>query len=146
VAIGFDDPLLRGLADAGLVRLQTVDGGQPVDSSEVLVAVATGAASSLAEPGAASNALVRAASAAGLASVLAEVTVAPADGEQERRGELVAASREQGPVRYSTVDDLELIAGRVATVLALADAREGVLGRYGYGPDVDGVLPAWQGP
>ena len=46
---------------------------------------------------------------------------------------------------FSTVDDLEMVAGRVATVLALAQIREGVVGRYGYGDGVDGVLPPWQG-
>ncbi len=58
----------------------------------------------------------------------------------------MAVALEDGAVAFSTVHDLELIAGRVATVLALSDVRDGTVGRYGYGPDVDAVLPAWQGP
>ena len=41
----------------------------------------------------------------------------------------------------STVDDLDLVQGRVATTLALADLRTGVRGHYGYGDDADSAMP-----
>jgi hypothetical protein len=41
----------------------------------------------------------------------------------------------------ATVDDLELVQGRLAAILALADATQGVVGHYGYGPGVDGAAP-----
>src|SRR5829696_4204925 len=41
----------------------------------------------------------------------------------------------------STVDDLDLVQGRVAATLALADLRNGVRGHYGYGSDADRPLP-----
>lgn len=142
----FDDPLLRSLADAGLVRLQNVDGEVGEDASELLVLAATGRSSTLAEPGAASIELVRRASERELPSVLAETGFAPGEDEPVERGTIVATALESGPVGFSTVDDLDLVAGRVAGVLALAEGRDGRVGRYGYGPDVDGVLPPWQGP
>jgi hypothetical protein len=142
----FDAAPLADLADAGLVRLQTIDADQPAEGGELLVVAVTGTASTLATPGAAAIELVRQSSEAGVPSVLAEVTAPARDGEQAERGTLIAGAFDDGSVQFSTVDDLELIAGRVATVLALADLREGTVGRFGYGPDVDGVLPAWQGP
>lgn len=142
----FDRAPLSELAQAGLVRLQRTDGETDAPGGELLLVAATGAASSLADPGAATTELVRRSSAAGVASVLAEVTVLPEDGSEPERGRLVTESLETGPATFSTVDDLELIAGRVAVVLALAELREGNVGRYGFGPDVDGVLPPWPGP
>ena len=50
-----------------------------------------------------------------------------------------ADSRLDGAV--ATIDDLELVQGRLAAVLALADVVDGVVGHYGYGPDVDGAAP-----
>lgn len=146
VALRFDAAPLSELADAGLVRLQGIDADQLAEGGELLFVAATGTDSTLAEPGEAAIELVRVASEAGVPAVLAEVTAAPAEGETAQRGTLIAGAFESGPVGFSTVDDLELIAGRVATVLALDVLRDGTVGRFGYGPDVDGILPAWQGP
>jgi hypothetical protein len=41
----------------------------------------------------------------------------------------------------STVDDIELFAGRVATVLALQQAADDVVGHYGLGEGADQVVP-----
>jgi hypothetical protein len=142
----FDRAPLSELAQAGLVRLQRTDGETESPGGELLLVAATGAASSLADPGAATTELVRRAAAAGVSSVLAEVAVLPEDGSEPERGRLVTEALETGPATFSTVDDLELIAGRVAVVLALAELRDGNVGRYGFGPDVDGVLPPWPGP
>ncbi len=142
----FEASPLAELASAGLVRLQEIDSeADPAGGALVLVAV-TGLDSDLRSPGTAAAELVRSSADAGVAAVLAEITVDPSAGEREQRGTLTAAAWDQGGAQFSTVDDLELIAGRVASVLALAQLREGVSGRYGYGPDVDGVLPAWRGP
>lgn len=142
----FDSAELRALVDAGLIRLQNVDGDVGEDAGELVVVAATGPGSTLARPGAASIDLVRSAAERELPSVLAEVPATPDEDEQVERGTIIAAALESGPVGFSTVDDLDLIAGRVATALALAEGRDGRVGRYGYGPDVDGVLPPWQGP
>lgn len=142
----FEASPLAELASAGLVRLQTIDTETDPAGGTPLLVAATGLDSDLRSPGTATAELVRASARAGIASVLAEITVEPSAGEREQRGTLVAAARDQGGVQFSTVDDLEMIAGRVASVLALAQVRDGVIGRYGYGPDVDGVLPAWRGP
>jgi hypothetical protein len=142
----FDEGALAELADAGLVRLQEVDGDQGVPGERAVVAAVTGTASTLREPGLAAAELARLASGADVASVLAEVTETPEGVATERRGTLSTQAFQSGSVRFATVDHLELLAGRVATVLALAELADGAPGRYGYGDDVDGVMPRWQEP
>lgn len=41
----------------------------------------------------------------------------------------------------STVDDLELVEGRVTAILALSDLGRGIVGQYGYGAGADQSLP-----
>src|SRR5690606_18279130 len=82
---------------------------------------------------------------AGRATTLAEVFLTPPSDPAER-GELISGLLPDGPLVFSTVDDMERVSGRVATVLALADARDEVFGRYGYGSGADAVLPPWQTP
>jgi len=142
----FDATPLADLEDAGLIRLQVIDGGDLSAGGELLLVAATGAGSAMAEPGVLAIELVRFAGDAGVPSVLAAAAAEVDPGEQSDRGAVVAAAVEQGTVRFSTVDDLEIIPGRVATVLALADARQGLFGRFGLADGVDGVLPAWKGP
>jgi hypothetical protein len=45
----------------------------------------------------------------------------------------------------STVDDVSTAAGRVVTVLALAEQTQGRTGRYGTGSNAQAVVPAIQG-
>jgi hypothetical protein len=45
----------------------------------------------------------------------------------------------------STVDDVSTAAGRVVTVLALAEQTQGHAGRYGTGSNAQAVVPAIQG-
>jgi hypothetical protein len=144
----FDASTLRDLADAGLVRLQQVDGGAEGDATTLNLVAVTGTSSTLSTPGDRAIELVRTAADRGIPSVLAEVPPQVDDGEQIERGTIIARGLETSPVRFSTVDDLDLVAGRVATALALDDLTRStpVIGRYGYGPDVDGILPPWQGP
>ena len=46
----------------------------------------------------------------------------------------------------STVDDVDLVQGQVAVVLAVAESGEAKVGHYGYGNGADQALPAWSGP
>jgi len=46
-------------------------------------------------------------------------------------------------IRISSVDNFELIEGRVSAVLAAADLARGVNGRYGYGDGAVAVSPEW---
>lgn len=129
------------------MRLQTVEGDGEAAGGPPMLVAATGTASTLEDPGDAAISLVVAASAAGVPSVLAEVQQTSDEApDPELRGTIVATALDAGPAQFSTVDDLDLIAGRVASVLALSDLRTGSVGRFGYGPDVDGILPRWQGP
>lgn len=139
-------PPLSGAIEAGLVRFQRIDGESGTQGGEPLVVAVTGTASALSDPGALTAELAGRSSAAGVRTVLAEVGEPPEEGAPVERGLLVAEALAEGPVEFSTVDNMELIAGRVAVVLALADLTEGAVGRFGYGPDVDDVLPPWPGP
>lgn len=78
------------------------------------------------------------------AGVPAVVTEAWTEHEEgPARGTVAGLVRDHDDLadRVSTVDDLDLVQGRVATTLALADLRNGVRGHYGYGSDADRPLP-----
>ena len=141
----FADPLLVNAEQAGLLRLQRIDGGEDAPGGELVVAAVTGTTSSLDTPGEAAIEVAEQAALAGRAATLAEVFVAP-PADPDDRGELLSGLLHDGPLTFSTVDDLERIPGRVATVLAIAQARDDVFGRFGYGSEADAVLPTWQEP
>jgi len=142
----FASPLLTSLEDAGLVRLVRLDGDDGAGGAALQAVAVTGTESTLAPPGSAAVAVAEEAAANGLPAVLAEQFVKSSRKGAPARGDLVGAARDDSTARFSTVDDLDLVAGRVAAVLALADLRNGVVGQYGYGPDAEGVLPRWLGP
>ena len=50
-------------------------------------------------------------------------------------------SDDQLAAAVSTVDDVDLVQGRVASALALGDLAQGVVGSYGYGVGAKSVLP-----
>ena len=140
----FASGVLGRLQEAGFVRVVPLGDNetQTLGSQPALVAV-TGTASRLEVPGTAAVGAAETAGRLGIPAVLGEVydqRVA-----KDPRGQLSTRAAELLDVPFSTVDDLEMVAGRVATVLALAQIRDGVVGRYGYGDGVDGVLPPWQG-
>jgi hypothetical protein len=146
----FDQGPLAELAEAGLVRLQFIDGGAAnVAATELLVTTMSGADSTLADPGLHSGEVATASASAGVPTVLAAAIAQKetADGAVDvDRTDLLPVAELDDDTWISTVDDLEWVAGRVATALALADLREGRSGRYGLGSGVDGLLPPWQGP
>jgi hypothetical protein len=80
--------------------------------------------------------------------VLSETPVVPDDDPKtdDEVDPLVAQIRADGTLgdRISTVDDLDRVSGRIATVLALDDAVPAapVIGHYGLRPDADRLLPA----
>jgi len=61
------------------------------------------------------------------------------------QGDLVALVRDDAvrAAAISTVDDLASPSGRLAAVLAEADAGRGVVGHYGVGDGAQGPLPEW---
>ena len=68
----------------------------------------------------------------------------PTAGQPPLRASFVGPLR-QGPAttgRLSTVDDLEDVRGRVASVMALMDLGRGQVGHYGLGPGAASQLPA----
>jgi hypothetical protein len=78
---------------------------------------------------------------AGVPAVVAEAWREHEDGPA--RGTVASLVRNEDDLAdvVSTVDDLDLVQGRVATTMALADLRSGVRGHYGYGADADRPLP-----
>jgi hypothetical protein len=67
----------------------------------------------------------------------------PPGDEEPSRTSFVGAVRSDEDLRagLSSVDDIELFIGRVAAVLALEQAAEGVVGHYGLGEGADQVAP-----
>ena len=143
-----NNAVLKQLQEAGFVKLLNVDGTDGAGGQRLSLFVVTGTNSSLGKPGSAAGELVEAASALKIPTVLAELFV-PAPPEQEnpaQRGDILRSAVAGREVTISTVNDLDLVAGRVAAVLAAADLQKGTSGNFGYGPGVDGVLPQWLGP
>jgi hypothetical protein len=62
-----------------------------------------------------------------------------------KRGAALAPIRESDALKQavSTVDDVDLVEGRVASVLALADLNRNVVGQYGYGTGATKSAPEW---
>src|SRR5205085_12539200 len=62
-----------------------------------------------------------------------------------KRGAMLAPIRGKDSLKQavSTVDDLDLVEGRVASVLALADMNRNVVGQYGYGTGAAKSAPEW---
>lgn len=139
----FELPLLQALEDEGFLRLAPLDGPDLSEGGELLLVSVASASSELEDPGSAAAGLAGVAASADVPTVLAES--ATADGVATR-GTITREAIGSALGRFSTVDHLDLLQGRVATVLALADGRSDIIGSYGYGEDVDGVLPRWQGP
>ena len=110
----------------GDVRVLVIDGtnGQ-VNGNEVLAPL--------------SNALV----ANRLRLVVGEV-FAEKDGGP-KRGAMLAPIRDSDGLKQtvSTVDDVDLVEGRVTSVLALADLNRNVIGQYGYGTGAVKSAPEW---
>ena len=143
-----NNAVLKQLQEAGFVKLLNVDGTDGAGGQRLSLFVVTGTNSSLVKPGSAAGELVEAASALKIPTVLAELFV-PAPPEQEnpaQRGDILRSAVAGRELTISTVNDLDLVAGRVAAVLAAADLQKGTSGNFGYGPGVDGVLPQWLGP
>ena len=76
-------------------------------------------------------------------TVAGEVFVASDAADAPERGAAVAPVRTNDGLSalVTTVDDLDLVAGRVATVIALQDLERGVVGHYGYGDGATSSLP-----
>ncbi|MFM7060203.1 MAG: copper transporter [Actinomycetes bacterium] len=100
-------------------------------------------------------AAVQAARTANRAAALAEAGVETTAAEDHRdadgvpaRGSVLANVRDDEALRdrLSTVDDLDLVDGRIATVLATADLGRDVTGRYGFGAGAEAPMPAWWVP
>lgn len=142
----FADPVFAALADIDFVRVERVDGDDPGSGGNLAVVFVTGQDSDFETPGDLFGELGQLSVDSGAPTVLAEVYRAPRSDEKYERGSTLIPWREGDPTSLSTVDDLDLTAGRVATILALADLRRGVSGHYGYGPGADRVLPEWLGP
>jgi hypothetical protein len=149
----FEADPLRLLEDSGWIRLQEIEVADPVPSRPapvgpppLAVVLVTGPEAEPETPSVVE--LARHQAAAGVATVVAEVWVEP-DGESTaQRGEALRPLRDDAELsaRVSTVDDLDLIQGQVATALAIRDLGSGIAGHYGYGPSAELVLPPWLGP
>lgn len=140
-------PVFDALSDAGFVELAAVGdvAADPTaiaaDGVRVVIVDGPGGALDGSEWG---EFLVGGLTAAARPTVLAQI----ADPDDEAEGaERVAFVRddENLAAAVSTVDDLELLEGRVATALALEALGEGRVGHYGFGPGAETAVPVFVG-
>jgi hypothetical protein len=140
--------LLAALADAGFISFEPVgtqgDNFSPAsftggDVKVLLVDGTNGQVSGNEVLAPLSNALV----ANRLRLVVGDVFAQKDKGP--KRGAMLAPIRESDALKQavSTVDDVDLVEGRVASVLALADLNRNVVGQYGYGTGATKSAPEW---
>jgi hypothetical protein len=130
--------VIAGLGDGGFVRV----GPQPQPAQ--LAVVLTGGASRGDGSGDRAGILARFATQLDRSGAGAVLAGRPGSGEGNGPIGVVRADTAATSV-LSTVDDVSTSAGRVVTVLALAEQAEGRAGRYGTGGNAQAVIPAIQG-
>jgi Copper transport outer membrane protein, MctB len=141
--------VLTALTSAGFVSIEAMGASGTTDLSTfpqagARVVLVSGQASDV--PPQVFLSLAKELSALAVPTVAAEV-YQPTNG-QPSRGTVVKPIRNDSALHdsVSTVDDLDIVPGQVAVVLALAELGEGKVGHYGYGSGADQALPAWSGP
>lgn len=140
-AVLTESALVRALVDADLVSLDRPgdSAGWPSDAS-VRALLVTGSASELTTATALAEALV----AAEVPTLAAEV-YAPRDGGPDRGATLSGILGDDALAdAVTTVDDLELVEGRVSAVIGLQELADGKVGHYGYGGGATRSLPEWK--
>ncbi len=137
--------LLDSFAEQSILKLQLVDGDNPTGGGALNIVAITGADSEIQEPGSAVAALASAGGSREIPSILAEQR-GKDDKTAGDRGEIISDQiDDRTRSLISTVDAVDVVAGRVATVLALQQFEDGKTGSYGFGKGVDSVLPKWPG-
>lgn len=142
--------VLDALTSAGFVSIEAVGASGTTDLSTfpspgVRAVVVSGEASDVAASPLVTT-MVREFAVLPVLTIASEIYRA-SDG-QPARGAVVAAIRDDHALTksVSTVDDVDLVQGQVAVVLAVAESGEAKFGHYGYGSGADQALPAWSGP
>jgi Copper transport outer membrane protein, MctB len=144
-----EPPLAARLRDSGFLEYQMPDGvdGDVVrlPSSGVRVVVVDGPGAALPASDLVQPVLAALATDAPVPVVAVQPSTSGDPATDEAWAPLVAAVRDDDTLsdRVSTVDDLEQVAGGVATILALADAQPGEpkVGHYGIGDGASRLLP-----
>ncbi|MEZ5169715.1 MAG: copper transporter [Acidimicrobiia bacterium] len=148
VGAGGDAPAFDALADAGFVEFAPVGDVAPdpaaITAEGARVVLIDGHGSSVDGP-AWIEPLIAELTAVGRPTVLAQITGPDEDSGGPGSVALVRDDEILGAA-VSTVDDLGLVEGRVATALALEALGEGRVGHYGYGPGADSAVPVFVGP
>ncbi len=140
--------VLEDLAEAGFLALESVGDAEFTvgrlggAESRAVVAVGNGAVIPAEEF---AELLTRDLVSRGVPLTVAEVYEGGDDDPE--RGAALAFVRDDDELaaQASTVDDLEIVAGRVATVLALSELGQGRVGHYGIGVGAQSPLPALDG-
>ncbi|MBM3675404.1 MAG: copper transporter [Actinobacteria bacterium] len=137
--------LLVQLADAGFVTLADVAGGDTPGSAtypgtDALAFVVGGPEAVITSPSFASV-LTAALSDLSVPTTVGEIWAETAGGVE--RGAWLAPVLDDDVLaeRVSTLDDVDLVEGRIAAPLVLADRVRGIVGHYGYGARADQPLP-----
>ncbi len=141
--------LLDALSTAGFVSVDPVG---PSGTNDLSTFPGVGARAIVV--GGEASALATTPLVAPVATAFSDLDVATVAGEvfhagaaNQARGVVVGPIRDGSLDRVvSTVDDVDLVQGQVASVLAIAQAGEGKVGHYGYGRGANDAMPVWSGP
>lgn len=142
--------VLARLREAGFVEYQLADDADGdvvrLPPSDLRVVVVDGPNASVAAGDVLVPVLADLTSDGPMPLVATQPTVASGEGvDEDTQPKLVTAVRDDDTLneRMSTVDNLDRVSGRVATVLATVDAVPGnpTIGRYGSGDGADRLLP-----
>jgi len=141
--------LLAKLHEAGFVDYQMPEGSDDevirLPANGLRISVVTGDGAVIPDEDVLQPTLEALAADGPVPVVVSETPVEAEDSNADPTEPLVTAIRQDGDLRtrISTVDDMDRVSGRVATVLALDDAKPGapVIGQYGMRVDASRLLP-----
>jgi hypothetical protein len=147
---GAPDDLLSALSSAGFLSIEAVGASGTTDLSTFPLpgvrAVIVGGVTSDLKTTPVVTQLATAFSAISVPTVAGDV-YRVADGQAPRGTDLGPIRNNAGLAKsISTVDDVDLVQGDVAVVLATAESGESKIGHFGYGNGADRALPSWPGP
>lgn len=142
----WEQPLIEQLAQNSVMRLESIgEIGTLAPATSLNVIAVIGPDSEVANGASGVASLVRAAQVVGLPMLIAEMN-SSADSQSVDNDSLKQLLDTNGLTNVSTVQSADEVAGRVASIIALQQAVDGVYGNYGRGSLASSLLPKPKAP
>lgn len=141
----WDQPLLKGLSEASVLRFQSLGQGSAETPAGLNVVAIMGADSQLDNDNSEIGALASVAADAGVPVVVADANSSSGSSSKNSKkvheGALKALFERNQLSKVSSVQGLEEVAGQVGTVIALQQGAKAQYGNFGRGPMATSLLP-----